>query len=48
MEVLKRRENYFKGLQTTGSNHDHKVAMRGLLIIRALKKEFEQKLKEVK
>jgi len=47
-QVLKMRENYYRGLRTTGSHHDQKVALHGLLIIRIIRKDFEKKFKETK
>lgn len=46
-QVLKAREDYYNGLKTTGSNHDQKVSLHALLIIRALKRDFDAKFKEV-
>tara|TARA_R110000751_G_C13645769_1_gene467426 strand:+ start:376 stop:549 length:174 start_codon:yes stop_codon:yes gene_type:complete len=47
-QVLNAREDYYKGLKTTGSHHDQQVSMHALLIIRSLKKDFDAKFKETR
>jgi hypothetical protein len=47
-QVLKTREDYYKGLKTTGSHHDQKVSLYALLVIRVLKRDFDAKFKEIK